>query len=51
MDSPTVLCIDDRAQVSKLMDRVLAVGLEKPATKRIWLRSLLARMISNNQVA
>jgi hypothetical protein len=35
MDSPTVLCMDDRPQVWELMDQVLAVALKNPTNKRI----------------
>lgn len=35
MDSPAVLCMDDRPQVSELRDQGLAVALKNPTNKRI----------------
>ena len=35
MDSPTVLCMDDRPQVFELRDQGLAVALKIPTNKRI----------------
>jgi hypothetical protein len=35
MDSPTVLCINDRPQLFELRDQGLGVALNNPTNKRI----------------